>query len=209
MRELPLKTDGSERSTAAVAEAPAGELALALDETTLIERIVQRDRAAFEALYRRYYPRLTRFVERMTRRPQIAGEVVNDTMWVVWRKAASYNGQSKVSTWIFSIAYRITLRTLGRQRDPVDWEAPETPAPEESEPDQELMRRQDRHVLEKAMAQLSAEHRAAIELTYFHGCTCREIAQIVGCPVDTVKTRLFYARRRLRTLLAQREGDLR
>jgi RNA polymerase sigma-70 factor (ECF subfamily) len=203
-----MKADRSDQELPAAADVPP-EFALALDEASLIERIVRRDRAAFEALYRRYFPRLTRFVERMVRRPQVVGEVVNDTMWVVWRKAASYNGQSKVSTWIFSIAYRIALRALGRLRDPVECEAPDAPAPAEAEPDRELMLRQDRRLLEEAMAKLSAEHRAVIDLTYFHDCACREVAQIVGCPVDTVKTRLFYARRRLRVLLAQREGDLR
>ena len=187
----------------------ADALAPTVDEQTLIERVALRDRAAFEDLYRRYFPRLTRFIERMVRRPQIVGEILNDTMFVVWRKAATYNGQSKVSTWIFSIAYRTALRALGRQSDPVEWEAPEVPAPPEAEPESSLIQRQDRRILDEALSQLTAEHRAVIELTYMHECACREIAQIVGCPVDTVKTRLFYARRRLKSLLAQRMGDLR
>ena len=181
----------------------------AVDEQTLIERIAGKDRAAFEDLYRRYFPRLTRFIERMVRRPQIVGEILNDTMFVVWRKAATYNGQSKVSTWIFSIAYRTALRAMGRQRDPVEWEAPDLPAPPETEPESSLIQQQDRRILDEALRQLTAEHRAVIELTYMHECACREIAQIVGCPVDTVKTRLFYARRRLKSLLGQRMGDLR
>ncbi|HYA75985.1 MAG TPA: sigma-70 family RNA polymerase sigma factor [Burkholderiaceae bacterium] len=194
---------------------PAGQTGVAAfasgadDEQALIRRVVLRDRAAFENLYRKYFPRLTRFVERMVRRPQIVGEIVNDTMFVVWRKASSYNGQSKVSTWIFSIAYRTALRTLGQQRDPVEWEAPEEAAPPETEPERSLIHQQDRQVLDEALLHLSAEHRAVIELTYLHECSCREIAQIVGCPVDTVKTRLFYARRRLRAALAHRMGDLR
>jgi RNA polymerase sigma-70 factor (ECF subfamily) len=59
-----------------------------------------------------------------------------------------------------------------------------------------------------AMAQLTAEQRAVIELTYYHGCPYREIAQIMGCPVETVKTRMFYARRRLRDLLQSHRKDL-
>jgi len=186
-----------------------GALAPKLDEQTLLERTALGDRAAFEELYRRYFPRLTRFVERMVRRPQVVGEVVNDTMLVVWRKADTYNGQSKVSTWIFSVAYRTALRALGQQREPVEWEPPEVAAPSEAEPENSLSQQQDRRILDEALLHLTAEHRAVIELTYRHDCACREIAQIVGCPVDTVKTRLFYARRRLKLILAQRLGDLR
>jgi len=199
-------------------QAPIGEsvpetatIAPGVDEQTLIERIARQDRVAFETLYRGYFPRLTRFVERMIRRPQLVEEVVNDTLLVVWRKAASYNGQSKVSTWIFSIAYRTALKALGRVRDPVeaDEAASAVPAAAEGEPDQLLMRVQDRRILDQALKLLSAEHRAVVELTYFHEYACREIAQIVGCPTETVKTRLFYARRRLRTLLSERKEDLR
>jgi len=74
------------------------------DEAALLQRIAAGDRLAFEALYRGYYPRLTRFLERVIRRPHSIEEILNDAMLVVWRKAASFNGRSKVSTWIFSIA---------------------------------------------------------------------------------------------------------
>jgi len=189
----------------AVGTAPAA----LLDEQTLLARVVRRDRAAFEALYRGYFPRLTRFVERTVRRPQVVCEVVNDTMLVVWRRADSYNGQCKVSTWIFSIAYRTALRAVRRSPGPSDGEAPDVAASFEVEPEQVLMHRQERRILDEALLHLTDQHRAVVELTYFSDCSCREIAQIVGCPVDTVKSRLFYARRHLRSYLARRHGDLR
>ena len=157
---------------------------------------------AFEELYRVYYPRLMRFLDRVTRRPGIVEEVLNDTMLVVWNSAEAYNGGSKVSTWIFAIAYRKALKALRRFDDPVDDEPNETLVDLEPGPDVQLDLWQLREALTKALEDLSPEHRAVVELTYFHGLGYREIAQIVSCPVDTVKTRMFHARRRLRAMLA-------
>src|ERR1700741_1184893 len=88
------------------------------DEVELLARIARGDRRAFERLYRVYLPRLTRFLQQLTRHPQAMEEAINDTMLVVWRKAGSYNETSKVSTWIFAIAYRRGLKLLKRFDDP-------------------------------------------------------------------------------------------
>jgi RNA polymerase sigma-70 factor (ECF subfamily) len=90
---------------------------------------------AFEALYRIYHPRLARFLERRTHRPQLAEELLDDTMLTVWHKARTYNGHSKVSTWIFAIAYRKALKARKRLDDPVsaDPDAEETSATPEGE----------------------------------------------------------------------------
>lgn len=179
------------------------------DEIALLERIVRGDAGAFESLYRNFYPRLRRFLERMTRRPQMVEEILNDTMLVVWRKAETYNRQCKVSTWIFAIAYRKALKALKRVDDPVDAVPEEEVDPFGPGPERELMELELRALVSRAMAALSAEHRAVVELTYYQGCAYREIAEIVGCPVDTVKTRMFHARRRLKAWLALHAGELR
>ena len=177
------------------------------DEVALLRRVADGDRAAFEALYRCYYPRLRRFLERVTRRPSVVEEVLNDTLLVVWRKAHTYNLGSKVSTWIFAIAYRKALKALKRIDDPVDFDPAQDIRPAASDPQGEVMQEEFRAGLGRAISALTAEHRAVIELTYFQGYACLEIAQIMACPVATVKTRMFYARRRLKTLLAgQMEG---
>jgi RNA polymerase sigma-70 factor (ECF subfamily) len=133
--------------------------------------------------------------------------VINDTMLVVWRRASTYTGTSKVSTWIFAIAYRKGLKLLTRFDDPVEDDGGDSAVSEDA-PEGGVMRRELREVLAAAMAHVSAEQRAVIELTYYHGCAYREIAEIMGCPVDTVKTRMFHARRRLRQLLSERREDL-
>jgi len=176
-------------------------------EAELIARIARGDRSAFDRLYRAYLPRLARFLQQVTRRPQAIEEVVNDTMLVVWRKAATYTSESKVSTWIFAIAYRRGLKLVKRFDEPVADDAQDAIASDDA-PEGAVMQRQLREALGAAMAQVSAEQRAVVELTYYHGCAYREIAEIMGCPVDTVKTRMFHARRRLRQLLEQRREDL-
>jgi RNA polymerase sigma-70 factor, ECF subfamily len=177
------------------------------DEVRLLGRTAAGDLRAFEELYRIYYPRLMRFVERVTRRPLIAEEVLNDTMLVVWNRADDYNGGSKVSTWIFAIAYRKALKSLRRFDEPVDDESEQARPDTGPGPELQVDLWQLREALAKALDGLSAEHRAVVDLTYFHGLGYREIAQIVSCPVDTVKTRMFHARKKLRTLLAGKLED--
>ena len=180
-----------------------------LDEVALVGRVSAGDGHAFEALYRCYHPRLWRFLERVTRRPQMVEEILNDTMLVVWRKADTYNLRSKVSTWIFAIAFRKALKALKRIDDPIEDSPIEGETAANAGPEGELMQHELRAYLSRAMQVLSIEQRAVVELTYYHDCHYREIAEIMGCPVDTVKTRMFHARRKLRVLLAGRMEDMR
>src|SRR5450755_4225870 len=89
------------------------------DDVALVSRVTAGDLRAFEALYRIYHPRLDRFLSLMTARRTVVEEVLNDTMFVVWRRSNTYNHRSKVSTWIFAIAYRTALKALRREDDPV------------------------------------------------------------------------------------------
>lgn len=181
--------------------------AAAPDELALLDRVAGEDTAAFDALYRVYQPRLKRFIGGMTRQPALVEEILDDTMMVVWRKAPSFNGEAKVSTWIFAIAYRQTLKALRRREDTVELGDERDADTQVPGPDIELQQEELHRHLGNALAGLSAEQRAVIELTYYLGYSCREIGQIMGCPVDTVKTRMFYARRKLKTLLALRQEE--
>ena len=176
------------------------------DDAALVGRVAAGDLRAFEVLYRIYHPRLDRFLGLMTARRAVVEEVLNDTMLVVWRRADSYNGQSKVSTWIFAIAYRTALKALRSQDDPVDADAGEEFSSEDPGPEQRLIAGQSRSQLLRALEALSAEQRSVLVLTYFHDLPYGEIARIVDCPVDTVKTRVFHGRRRLRALLQDASG---
>lgn len=176
---------------------------IAMDEADLIGLVAMEDVRAFEALYRAYHPRLRRFLRGMLRQSTMVDEVLDDTMLVAWRKAHTFDATSRVSTWLFAIAYRQALKALRR----IDWSLPdpidEPAAPRDAEPDRELAHAQLRERLDAVLEQLSPEHRAVIDLTYFHGYSCKEIADVVGCPVATVKTRMFYARRHMKALLGE------
>jgi RNA polymerase sigma factor (sigma-70 family) len=177
--------------------APSG----ALGERELLERIIARDVDAFERLYRIYQPRLGRFLINLVKRPHLVEEVLDDTMMVVWQTAASFRGTSKLSTWVFAIAYRKALKARMRWPDPLEDEPHDTRASNDPAPDAELQRSRVHTALVTAMGVLSAEQRAVVDLTYFHGLGYRDIAEILSCPVDTVKTRMFHARRRLKQAL--------
>lgn len=171
-------------------------------EVVLLRRIAGGDRTAFQALFGAYYRRLTRFCTRLLGDPQLVDEVVNDTMMVVWRKAESFNARSQVSTWIFGIAYRIAMKALASRRSHNsvieyhgEMQGEAAPSVAIQVEDAEV-----RELLEAALLRLSPEHRAVLELAYFMGYSCAEIAAVVKCPVNTVKTRLFNARSQLRSM---------
>ncbi len=171
-------------------------------ETQLIARLLARDIDAFEELYRAYCPRLTRFVTKFVKRPHIVEEVINDTLMVVWDRADAFKGASKLSTWIFGVAYRKAMKAMRKQDEPVEDPWAEHRVSLDPTPEDELNRQRVQRLLQQAINELSADHRAVIEFTYFHEMGYREIAEIMDCPVDTVKTRMFHARRHLKRRLA-------
>jgi RNA polymerase sigma factor (sigma-70 family) len=176
-------------------------------EACLVGRIAAGDRRAFEALYRAYFPRLTRFLQRMTRSTTLIEEVVNDTLLVVWRKAVSFDGSSKVSTWIFAIAYRRACKALRALDEPVETSADERECLESDRPEWRLDQQRLAVALDEALAALPLVQRVAFQLTFHHDMTYTEIAEIMECPVNTIKTRLFHTRKRLAALLEhQLEG---
>jgi RNA polymerase sigma factor (sigma-70 family) len=177
------------------------------DELGLLERIKAHDVDAFERLSRIYQPRHARFLINLLMRPQLVEEVLDDTMMVVWQTAASFRGTSKLSTWVFAIAYRKALKAKMRWPDPVEDDERDIRVSNDPGPDGELQRSRIHDALTAAMTKLSAEQRAVVDLTYFHDLSYREIADIVSCPVDTVKTRMFHARRRLKQALSGTLGD--
>jgi len=175
------------------------------EDLACLTLIAQGDRAAFERLYRRYYDRLFRFVLRVTGRMNIAEDVINDTMLVIWRKAGEYRAAAQASTWIFGIAYRKALKALSRESRVTDVcdEIPDIEAP----PPETLDREGLHAAIRQAVMQLPPEHRAVVDLTFFFNRSYEEAAQILDCPVGTVKSRMFHARAKLRPLLTQLLGD--
>ena len=182
---------------------PEAAASTAADDLALLTRVAAGDRDAFRRLYSQYHRRLHRFLMRLTRERPIAEEVINDTMMVVWQHARDFRGASRVSTWILGIAYRRALKTLERSRNT---SAQDVIVASANAPDGMLLDAMSHGAemhdwIDAALEKLSPEHRMVIELAYFLGLSCEEIADIVNCPVGTVKTRMFYGRERLRQLL--------
>lgn len=177
------------------------------EDLRLLVRVRRRDLKAFEALYRSYQPRLARFLMNVAHRPQLVEEVLDDTMMVLWDRPDSFSGRSKLSTWLFTIAWRKAMKALRKQDEPVEDFGEEARISTDRSPEQNAGDHRVHHALIGALASLSPEQRAVVDLTYFHEIGYREIAQIMNCPVDTVKTRMFHARRHLRRELAGELDD--
>jgi RNA polymerase sigma-70 factor (ECF subfamily) len=169
-------------------------------EVELIARIAEGDRKAFEELYGLYHRRLARFLTRLTKRYDVAEEVINDTFYIVWRKAGAFRGDSQPSTWILGIAYRKARNAFRTSSRILALENPDAPLPPLTS-DESLRTEELRDWLVHALVQLPVEQRLAVQLCYELGYSCEEIATIMGCPVNTVKTRLFHARAKLQKLL--------
>jgi RNA polymerase sigma-70 factor (ECF subfamily) len=168
----------------------------------LLSRVRRGDRGAFSVLYRHFHARLYGYLLRFLANPAMVEEVLDDVMFVVWKDARKFRGSSAVSTWIFGIAYRKALtaiRTDQRYQSGLDRRANTDAIAGEL--------RQHAEWIHAGLSRLSPDHRQVLELAYYGGFSYQEISEIAGCPVNTVKTRMFHARRRLKILLPTLAGQ--
>ena len=171
-------------------------------DRSLIASVAHGDYTAFRELHGRYYHRITRFVRAVTFCSDLVDEVANDTLWVVWQDAARFRGESKVSTWIMGITRNLSfkaLRAMRRSYNDVS-DAVEELAYEPAS-QSELT-----EWVDEALARLPSEQRIVLEMFYRLERSCEEIAQALKCPINTVKTRMFHGRRKLRELLPRLAG---
>ena len=173
-------------------------------DADLLAAVAERDRAAFEELYLRYRNRLLGYLRRQLGDGDAAEEALEDTMFAVWTSAQRFDGRSRVSTWVFGIAHNKASKVRrARSRRPEEVPVSEELLPRPPEALRGSALDELRWALGRALDALSPEHRAVVELTYFHDRSYPEVAEIVGCPVNTVKTRMFHARRNLRPVLEE------
>jgi RNA polymerase sigma-70 factor (ECF subfamily) len=167
----------------------------------LLRRISCADRDAFRQLYLAYHKRLARFLVRVIRHPDDLEEVINDALLVVWQRAGDFRGASRVSTWILGIAYRCALKAIRRATARSRVAALEL---EEAGTVVEDATREteERQLLDLGLSGLPLEQRFVLVLAYYLDYSCEEIAAIVECPVNTVKSRMLHARRKLRTIIS-------
>ena len=178
-----------------------------MDEEVLLQRIAEGNISAFETFYKMYYPRLYRFILRMTHDAEFVEELIQETLLVVWEKPDNFNYASKISTWVFGIAYNKALKSMSRHaRRSLDVDVDELNEILGDPYANPAQHQENADWLSTALAILSPEQRAVIELTFYQGLAYQEIAKILDCPENTVKTRMFHARKKLQLFAENHEN---
>jgi RNA polymerase sigma-70 factor (ECF subfamily) len=174
----------------------------ATSDEVLIGRIAKGDRLAMQVLFARHHVRVYRFVLRLVRNESAAEDLISEVFLDVWRQASSFEGRSAVSTWLLAIARYKALSALRRQpEEELSEDVAEAIEDPSDSPEVAVQKKDTSEVLRKCLSELSTEHREIIDLVYYHEKSIEEVAQIVGIPENTVKTRMFYARKKLAELL--------
>ncbi|HKH00695.1 MAG TPA: sigma-70 family RNA polymerase sigma factor [Bradyrhizobium sp.] len=174
----------------------------ATSDDILIGRIAGGDRLAMQVLFARHHVRVYRFVLRLVSDPTLAEDLISEVFLDVWRQANRFEGRAAVSTWLLAIARFKALSALRRRPDE-ELDEDKAAAIEDPRDDPETaMEKKDKgEILRKCMTSLSREHREIIDLVYYHEKSIEEVAGILSIPENTVKTRMFYARKKLAELL--------
>jgi RNA polymerase sigma-70 factor (ECF subfamily) len=161
-----------------------------------------------EVLFARHHVRVYRFVLRLVRNEATAEDLISEVFLDIWRQAGKFEGRSAVSTWMLSIARFKALSALRRRPEQeLDDETAEQIEDQSDDPETALAKKDKGAVLRQCLTALSAEHREIVDLVYYHEKSVEEVAGIVGIPEATVKTRMFYARKKLSELLKERGID--
>jgi len=169
----------------------------------LIKRIARGDQLAMRTLFGRHRVPLYRWLMRLVGDVALAEDVLSDVFLDVWRQAAAFEARSSVSTWLLAIARYKALSARRRRTDPeLDEKIASSVADTADDPEVVLQKKTRADLLRHALTRLSPEHGEVIDLVYFHGKSVKEVAEIVGIGEATVKTRMFYARKKLADLLA-------
>lgn len=172
-------------------------------ENALLARVAKRDREALAQIYVRFQRPLFSYLFHLLGQKELAEDVLQEVLMIVWQKAHTFQGTAPAARWIFGIAHHQAFKALRRDASAlfVDLEAALDLPDAEAEPESDLLRRTTRAEIAAALACLTPEHREVLELAFFQDFACKEIAAIVGIPLGTVKSRLSYARRALKAAL--------
>ncbi len=179
-----------------------------LSDTDLLGRIAAKDQTALRTLFSRHHATVYRFLMRRLRVEATAEDLTNEVFLEVWRNAGKFEGRSAVSTWMLTIARNRAASLLRkRSEDGLEDGEAEAVADESDDPEVALQKMDKAARIRRCMERLSAEHREIVDLVYYHELSVSEVAAVVGIPEATVKTRMFYARKKLSELLAEAGVD--
>src|SRR5271165_2318362 len=171
-------------------------------DEALIGLIADGDKRAMQVLYARHNVRVYRFILRLTGNQSLAEDLVSEVFLDVWRQAEGFKAKSQVSTWLFAIARYKALSALRRRSDDHLDDDELAMIEDPADNPETLVEKEDRRaIIAHCLTQLSPAHREVLDLVYYHEKSVDEVAKIVGIAVNTVKTRMFYARNRMEKIL--------
>jgi RNA polymerase sigma-70 factor (ECF subfamily) len=173
-------------------------------DTILLKKIADGDRNAFTELYKSYQPRLIKFCSRMLKNDvALAADMADEALIEVWKSAGSFSGLSLPSTWIHSIARYRMIGYLRKNKEILQDDDYEQLNLEDTDllPDEEIMISERDQKIVEDIGKLSKKHKEVIELVYFRELSINEISKMLDISENTVKTRMFYARKHLKSLL--------
>lgn len=178
------------------------------DDHKLVERIAAGDKAAVQVLFSRHHTRVYRFIERQVGDPSLAEDLANEVFLDVWRQANRFEGRSSVSTWLMAIGRNKAISALRRRRElPLDENYARTIEDGADSSEVTLQKIDKANALRTAIDTLSPDHKAVIDLIYYQEMQLREVAHVLDIPLNTVKTRIFHARKKLADVLAKSGVD--
>ena len=200
---------------------PTAELALPLklqetqpamtqtaEDLDLIHRMQAGDDDAVRDLYALYGQRLYAYALRLTNDPATAEDVTQSTLVIVWRTARTFRGEGRLIAWLLGIVHHTAMKTMRGTTRYLDEVAEETLSEDQPSPEEQAQVRDERRRVRQSLQSLSSEHRAVLELVFYQGLSLNEAADVLKCPIGTVKSRLSYARNHLRGVLTRTEEDL-
>ena len=171
-------------------------------DEVLIAKIAAGNRLTMQALFARHNVRIYRFVLRMVGDNGLAEDLTSEVFLSVWQQAHRFEARSAVTTWLLAIARYKALAELRRRPQAASSERESTDISDPADtPDVAFEIKHRGEILRKCLARLSREHREVIDLVYYHEKSVQEVAEIIGIGGNTVKTRMFYARKQLSKLL--------
>lgn len=182
----------------------AKRAAQTLEDHDLLGLIAKGDQVALQELYVRFEVPLFRFLSRMLRNEALAEELVNETFLEIWRAAANFEGRSQPSSWMFGIARNKALSVMRKRSEyTLDDEMAEKISDDADTPEQAAMKGSKAERIRQCLEKLKPNHREIVELVYYQEKTIKEVSDIIGIPENTVKTRMFHARKQLTTVMQQ------
>ena len=179
------------------------------EERALLQSIAAGDAKSLERLFARTQVRVFRYVMRVVKNQAIAEELLNEVFLSVWQNAKSYEGRSEPLTWMLSIAHNKAISALRKKTEVLGVidDAARGLVAEEDTPDVAAQKQDKSAKIRACIAELSPDHRTILDLVYYQEQSVAEVAEVLGIPENTVKTRMFYARKKLSELLLARGID--